>query len=54
MIALPCLGGSLYLFSEEGRDKMWFAAALGLSQDVPAVCCSADGGARSEVERAAS
>lgn len=34
--AVRCLGGSAYLFLTEGRGKMWFAAALGPSQDVPA------------------
>lgn len=34
--ALLCLGGSVHLFSAQGQGKMWFPAALGLSQDLHA------------------
>lgn len=37
-------GWYVYLFPAEGQGKLWFSAALGLSQDIPAVCCSADDG----------
>lgn len=39
-----CLGGYVCLFSAEGRGQAWFSAALGRSQDVPAVRRSADHG----------
>lgn len=43
-------GWYMYLLSAEGQGQMWFSAALGLSQGIPDVCCTADDGCGSEME----